>query len=63
MNAIASAWNMGEAPWAYATGGSAAVEIWARAYAATGDLEIATDAVVTAARACGIDPKRHKVHA
>lgn len=63
MNAIVSAWNMGEADFVYYEGRSVAVAKWAQTFAETGSEQEATDAVVTLAKGYGIDPKRHKVHA
>lgn len=62
MNAIADAWNMGEADWAFEDGQSVAVRLWSQRFEATGDEMRATEAVRDLAMAHGIDPKRHKVH-
>lgn len=63
MNAVADAWNMGEADWAYPNGRSAAVKFWSRAYRMTGNEQAATDVFVAWAQEHGVNPKRHKVGA
>lgn len=63
MNAIADAWNMGEAPWAFDERGSVAVRLWCSVYATVEDEMLATEAVRDYALERGVDPKRHKVGA
>lgn len=64
MNAVVSAWNMGEADWAFdGDGRSRVVRVWSSVFAGCGSEQEATDAVVAIAKGEGVDPKRHKVHA
>lgn len=63
MNAIADAWNMGEAPWAFDERGSLAVRTWSEVFSRTASETDATDAVVELAQTRGVDPRVHRVHA
>jgi hypothetical protein len=56
-NAIAQAYNMGEAPFAYPDGTSEAIRVWNRALAAGQDPD---EAVVAWAQANGVCLKRHR---
>lgn len=65
MNAAVDAWNMGQADWLFDQGNRSTllVRVWASVFEQTGDELRATEAVVAYARAQGIDPKIHRVHA
>ena len=64
MNAIADAWNMGQAPWAYDAGGSVAMQAVAPIFAAAGHeaARRAADVVQELARSHGVDPLIHRYH-
>lgn len=60
-NAVADAWNMGLAPWAYTDGRSEAVKVWCANYA--GNEGAATAALASWAAERGIRLKRGKLDA
>lgn len=59
MNAIADAYNRGEADWAYPDGTSEAVRVWNKAFKENG-FDIACETVVQWAQDRGITLKRRK---
>lgn len=63
-NAIADAWAMGEADWAYEGPRltSTALRVWEEALAAAGDEDAAAGVLEAYARERGIDPRRHRWH-
>lgn len=58
-NAIADAWNAGEAPWAYVAGQSIAVFVWEQARRISGD-DAADQALVNLATSHGLSLRRRR---
>lgn len=63
-NAIANAWNMDQAPWAYSApdGGSLSMWIATKVYKDTGDPKKMADAVEALAKEHKINPRVHRWH-